>query len=232
MIVPLINETMQKHESFKSQIRKNNIDVHFHIKTKNLESLKVPNIFMSSMHHYESNGAILADSRGDADAIVKKSHIYHNFNNCSDNKNLSAKKSSYLSLVMNQEEKCTNFENKIVLSMNHYKKFSKEEDELLKKTVKIFGAKNWRLIASFIPGRNQKQCRDRYSNYLAPGICHTVWSDEEDKLLVEKYIKHGRKWSFLKTFFPNRTSNDIKNRFNYTIYHQISILKELSNSKH
>lgn len=58
------------------------------------------------------------------------------------------------------------------------------------------------------------------------------WSDEEDKLLVEKYIKHGHKWSFLKTFFPNRTPNDIKNRFNYTIYHQISILKEFSNSKH
>lgn len=98
-----------------------------------------------------------------------------------------------------------------------YKKFSQEEDEMIKRSVTLFGAKNWRLIASMIPGRTPRQCRDRYANYLAPGFIHTEWSAEEDNLLAEKFKIYGPKWTQMMQFFPYRTANDIKNRFNYTV---------------
>lgn len=123
-----------------------------------------------------------------------------------------------------------------------HKKFSKEEDEMLKRIVLKFGPKNWRLIASLMPGRTKRQCRDRYVNYLSPGFIRTQWSKEEDDLLAEKFILYGPKWAIIRQFFPQRTSNDIKNRFNYTVSRrfnsnnitrisQSKILKSVQNEK-
>lgn len=108
---------------------------------------------------------------------------------------------------------------------SRHKKFTEEEDEMLKRIVFTFGAKNWRLIASLMPGRTPRQCRDRYSNYLAPGFIHSEWSKEEDKLLAEKYAEIGPKWTQLRQYFPFRTANDIKNRYNYTVSRKIDLIK-------
>lgn len=109
-------------------------------------------------------------------------------------------------------------------SNSRHLKFSREEDEMLKMFVSKLGAKKWRLISSLMPGRTQKQCRDRYMNYLAPGFIRTEWTNEEDDLLLEKYHLYGSRWSQIRQFFPNRTSNDIKNRFNYTISRKLNLI--------
>lgn len=109
---------------------------------------------------------------------------------------------------------------------NHiHLKFSKEEDERLINIVNLYGARNWRFIEKLMPGRNSKQCRDRYSNYLAPNINRSEWSEEEDSLLIEKFLAFGPKWSYIAQFFHNRTGNDLKNRYNYTIIRRIPNLK-------
>lgn len=95
--------------------------------------------------------------------------------------------------------------------------FSQDEDQLLKNIVAIFGPKNWRLIASMVPNKTSRQCRDRYMNYLAPGLVHSDWSIEEDNLLIEKYNEFGSCWTKIQQYFPCRTANAIKNRYNYTI---------------
>lgn len=107
---------------------------------------------------------------------------------------------------------------------SRHSKFSREEDEMLKMFVSKLGAKKWRLISSLMPGRTQKQCRDRYMNYLAPGFIRTEWTNEEDDLLLEKYHLYGSRWSQIRQFFPHRTSNDIKNRFNYTISRKLNLI--------
>ncbi|KAK8867192.1 hypothetical protein M9Y10_010169 [Tritrichomonas musculus] len=93
--------------------------------------------------------------------------------------------------------------------------FTKEEDDKIKELVKKFGTKNWSIIALFMDGRTAKQCRDRYSNYLIPGFFQGEWSKEEDELLKKLYSENGSKWSIIQTYFPNRSSNSIKNRWYY-----------------
>ena len=54
-------------------------------------------------------------------------------------------------------------------------------------------------------------------NYLAPGFIHSNWTEEEDSILAKKYEEFGPHWSRIQNFLPHRTSNSIKNRYNYTI---------------
>ena len=41
-----------------------------------------------------------------------------------------------------------------------------EEDAMLRQLVHQFGSRHWALIASHIPGRPGKQCRERWLNHL------------------------------------------------------------------
>lgn len=93
--------------------------------------------------------------------------------------------------------------------------FTKEEDIRITELVKIFGTHNWILISQFMKGRSPKQIRDRYSNYLMPGIFHGDWTKEEDELLIKLYSEHGSKWTIIQNFLPNRSTNSIKNRWYY-----------------
>jgi hypothetical protein len=46
-------------------------------------------------------------------------------------------------------------------------KFIPEEDELLKRLVIEYGTNDWERIAAFFPDRNVRQCRERWTHYLA-----------------------------------------------------------------
>ena len=70
-----------------------------------------------------------------------------------------------------------------------------------------------------------RQCRDRYMNYLAPEYVYSEWTNVEDNLLAEKYLEYGPKWSKIQKFFPNRTANALKNRYNCTICRKTQLHK-------
>jgi hypothetical protein len=93
-------------------------------------------------------------------------------------------------------------------------KFSPEEDERLRSLVSSFGTADWLDIAAQMPGKNVRQCKERWTNYLAPTLNASTWTHEEDCLLVQKYAELGSKWVQIAAFFPNRTDSMIKNRFN------------------
>jgi hypothetical protein len=76
------------------------------------------------------------------------------------------------------------------------------------------GAKGWNYIASTLPGRVGKQCRERWHNHLDPGITKEKWTLEEDKKLMNLFLKFGKKWSLIARYMLGRTDNTIKNRFN------------------
>ena len=91
--------------------------------------------------------------------------------------------------------------------------FTTEEDELIKHLVEVEGIRNWAQIAEKIEDRTPKQCKDRYNNYLSPGIKNLPWTQAEDQLLLQKVKEFGHKWTKIVNFFPGRGSNNLKNRW-------------------
>jgi hypothetical protein len=98
-------------------------------------------------------------------------------------------------------------------SKQHRKKFTKEEDERLKKLVKKYGTKKWEEIASFMPKRCGRQCRNRYFNPLVDNLKKGPWTAEEDALVMDKYAEIGAHWVQISKFLLGRSGNDVKNRW-------------------
>jgi hypothetical protein len=93
------------------------------------------------------------------------------------------------------------------------RKFTPEEDARLTQIVAHCGESNWRGIAAQLGGRNFRQCRERWKNYLAPNLSKDAWTKSEDELLVAKYGELGSRWSAIAKFFPSRTDVNCKNRW-------------------
>lgn len=93
------------------------------------------------------------------------------------------------------------------------KLFSIEEDAKLRYLVSQYGSKDFKKIASFMPGRTPRQVRERYKNYLSPEVNNGPWSRDEDALLCQKFMELGPKWSKIADFFPSRSDINVKNRW-------------------
>ena len=107
-------------------------------------------------------------------------------------------------------------------SQTKRKHFSEEEDESLIRLVGFVKQRLgddinkcgfWPLIASFVPGRTAKQCRDRYMSYLDPNLSREPFTPDEDQIIIEKQRELGNKWAEIAIFLPNRTARQVKNRF-------------------
>jgi myb proto-oncogene protein len=55
-----------------------------------------------------------------------------------------------------------------------------EEDLILKQKVEEYGLKKWKEIATFLPGRIGKQCRERWYNNVDPNLNKEKWTVAED----------------------------------------------------
>lgn len=100
------------------------------------------------------------------------------------------------------------------------RKFTSEEDELIKKLVAEHGEFCWHLVATKIPGRTPRQCRERYNNNLKPDFITSEWTFEEDASLYLKYIELGPQWTLISQYFQGRSPATIKNRWNYYVSKQ------------
>jgi hypothetical protein len=94
-------------------------------------------------------------------------------------------------------------------------KFTAAEDFRLMKIVNEIGSRDWPAVASQMCGRNARQCRERWTNYINPAIVNAPWSEEEERLLEEKLEEFGTRWQAIAIFFPTRSKNHIKNHWSY-----------------
>ena len=107
-------------------------------------------------------------------------------------------------------------------------KFLPEEDASLKQLVALYGDTSWVQIASRMPGRNIRQCRERWKHYLSCNRAKSPWTEEEDRLLFEKYCEFGPKWTKISRFFNERSDIQIKSRWQKKFIH----FKNLNSRQH
>lgn len=92
--------------------------------------------------------------------------------------------------------------------------WSKEEDASLLKLVEQYKPDfDWSLISKQIPGRNAKQCRERWFLNLDPSINHGPWTPEEDEQLLNFVAQLGGRWALISKHIKGRTENSVKTRF-------------------
>jgi hypothetical protein len=91
--------------------------------------------------------------------------------------------------------------------------FTPDEDHLLSGLVESRAYNNWSEIAQHMSGRTARQCRDRWTNYLAPAISFEPWRPEEDELIIQKVNEIGTKWATIAKHTNARTGNALKNRW-------------------
>ncbi|OHT17572.1 Myb-like DNA-binding domain containing protein [Tritrichomonas foetus] len=96
-------------------------------------------------------------------------------------------------------------------------KFSVEEDQILRELVAQHGEKNWSVVASHMPDRSPRQCRERWTNYLSPKLNNNEWLPEEDSVLLARYEEFGSRWVLISKYLEGRTDQMVKNRY-FVIY--------------
>lgn len=98
-------------------------------------------------------------------------------------------------------------------------KFTEAEDQRLKNIVSKCKHIVWTSVAKKMKTRTARQCRERWINYIMPGISNNPWTREEDDLLDELYSKYGSKWQTIAKHFPNRSGNCVRNRYKLRLRH-------------
>ena len=71
-------------------------------------------------------------------------------------------------------------------------------------------------VKEFFPqfrGYSPKMVRERYKNYLRPGLERRPWTIEDDRQLIKLVHEHSFEWASVIASIDNRSELDIKNRY-------------------
>ncbi|KAI7792545.1 myb-related protein A isoform X1 [Triplophysa rosa] len=93
-------------------------------------------------------------------------------------------------------------------------KWSRDEDEKLKKLVEQHGTDAWKLIANNFPTRTDGQCQHRWQKVLNPELVKGPWTKEEDQRVIELVHKYGpKRWSVIAKHLQGRIGKQCRERW-------------------
>jgi hypothetical protein len=94
------------------------------------------------------------------------------------------------------------------------RRWNSKEDAKLTSAVKKHG-NNWLAVAALVPGRNNKDCRQRWATNLDPNIKRKMgkWTSDEDAKLTGAIEKHGDNWDTVAGLVPGRTKVQCRERW-------------------
>ena len=96
---------------------------------------------------------------------------------------------------------------KYPLATNPRIPWTAEEDATILRAMQT-GVRKWSDVAQLLPGRNRKQCRERWYNQINPDIRKGDWTAEEDALLESLHVVYGNKWSEIAKRVEGRYENE------------------------
>jgi hypothetical protein len=105
----------------------------------------------------------------------------------------------------------------------HKVKWTDREDQMLIAYVEQHGTSNWSMVASGIPGRTGKQCRERWTHRLDPNLNREIWTPQEDAILLYQQKVRGNCWSKFAEFLPRRSATALKNRWCWLARHSANL---------
>ncbi|XP_027750465.1 myb-related protein A isoform X5 [Empidonax traillii] len=93
-------------------------------------------------------------------------------------------------------------------------KWTREEDERLKKLVEQNGTDDWAFIASHLQNRSDFQCQHRWQKVLNPELIKGPWTKEEDQRVIELVQKYGpKRWSLIAKHLKGRIGKQCRERW-------------------
>ncbi|XP_032876830.1 transcriptional activator Myb isoform X1 [Amblyraja radiata] len=93
-------------------------------------------------------------------------------------------------------------------------RWTREEDEKLKKLVEQHGTEDWKIIANFLPNRTDVQCQHRWQKVLNPELIKGPWTKEEDQRVIELVQKYGpKRWSVIAKHLKGRIGKQCRERW-------------------
>jgi hypothetical protein len=99
--------------------------------------------------------------------------------------------------------------------LSHKNKWTADEDDQLRAAVALCGAESWNRVATFVPTRTGKQCRERWISQVAPAISKEGWLPEEDAVLIRAHSILGNRWTSITAQLPGRSPLSVKNRWHW-----------------
>ncbi|XP_048364309.1 myb-related protein A [Sphaerodactylus townsendi] len=93
-------------------------------------------------------------------------------------------------------------------------KWTRDEDEKLKKLVEQHGTNDWAFIASHLQNRSDFQCQHRWQKVLNPELIKGPWTKEEDQRVIELVQKYGpKRWSLIAKHLKGRIGKQCRERW-------------------
>ncbi|XP_022096368.1 myb-related protein B-like isoform X2 [Acanthaster planci] len=93
-------------------------------------------------------------------------------------------------------------------------RWTKDEDETLRRVIETYGSEDWKHVASFFPDRSEMQCYHRWQKALNPDLVKGPWTKEEDDRVVQLVKQYGpKRWSLISKYLAGRTGKQCRERW-------------------